>query len=325
MQIFDIMKPINPIEYLSGPEYIAWRRDAVLIELLRQVDIRNTTLFIAAQYANMYNTVWKDTPALIHKFYSTHQRELSLFIKMKLDRVVNRLLEAASKFCSNMSYLNNVELDAATASCIDNTLRELENRSNIVDLNNTLLTTVDDLLAGKPVVTTSILSELEVLESVIRGNKEKYKLYGQQGWRSKPRTSLPLLINKICTILADVVRNVRYKSSDVCYNYKEWASLLSIVYMLYMSPIFYREMVHIGDSTYLRNEGEYESNPYLNLFTSFTPEEAICDCGHLKVSIEAYEKTHRGIRERCDNPLVKEYIRAQYSLANHTDTGVRSS
>lgn len=310
MEIFDVMKPANSAVNSRGRiENLTICRDIVLIELLKQVDIRNTTLFIAAQYANMFNTVWKDNPKLIHQYYSTHQRELSLFIKMKLDRVVNRLLDQAATFSKGNRFLNTVLLDAATAASIDNVLNELKTRASNIDLSNELVTTTQDLLNGKPVIKTGIMRELEVFEVAIRGNREAYKADERNSqWRARPASSIPLLISQLYDTLAGIVRSIRYKSADVCYNYKEWATLLSIMYMLYVDPRYYTNFFDAPDENYC---GE---NPYANMFTAFTPEEAICDCGHLGVTVEAYEKTHTKLRERNDNPLVKTYLRLQYAI-----------
>ena len=321
MQLFDVMRPAGPMAGCQDDiAHLSMHRDIVLIELLKQADIRNTTLFIAAQYANMFNTVWKDNPALIHQYFNTHQRELSMFIKMKMDRVVNRLLDQASRFSTNSRFLSTVELDAATAASIDNMLSELKNRANDKDISTALITTTDDLLAGKPVIRTGILTDLEIFEIAIRGNKEAYKANEQNyNWRNHPTTQLPLLITELYNTLTGIVRNVRYKSANVCYNYKEWATLLSIIYMLYTDPHYYRDFT--DEAIWLSNKiptGEgippEERNPYVNMFTGFTPEEAICDCGHLGVTVESYEKTHRGIRERNDNPLVKAYLQLQYAV-----------
>ena len=321
MQLFDVMRPAGPMAGCQDDiAHLSMHRDIVLIELLKQADIRNTTLFIAAQYANMFNTVWKDNPALIHQYFSTHQRELSMFIKMKMDRVVNRLLDQASRFSTNSRFLSTIELDAATAASIDNMLSELKNRANDKDISTALITTTDDLLAGKPVIRTGILTDLEIFEIAIRGNKEAYKANEQNyNWRNHPTTQLPLLITELYNTLTGIVRNVRYKSANVCYNYKEWATLLSIIYMLYTDPHYYRDFT--DEAIWLSDKippGEGippgERNPYVNMFTGFTPEEAICDCGHLGVTGESYEKTHRGIRERNDNPLVKAYLQLQYAV-----------
>lgn len=322
MEFFDVMKPENPAIAANGQiTNQCLVRDIILIELLKQVDIRNTTLFIAAQYANMYNTVWKDNPQLIHQYYSTHQRELSLFIKMKLDRVVNRLLDQASEFVKSNQFLGTVKLDAATTASVDNMLSELQDRANNADLSNALITSVNDLLNGKPYVRTGILRELEVFEIAIRGNREAYKADERNTrWRTKPSSNIPLLITKLYSILTGIVRSIRYKSADVCYNYKEWASLLSIIYMLYTDPCRYTNFFDSPSEICGCYGG---ANPFANMFTAFTPEEAICDCGHLNVTVDAYRKTHNGIRERNDNPLVKSYLRLQYMINGTTkETGV---
>lgn len=291
--------------------YLQWVCDLHLIELLRDADIRHTTPLLAGQYGDAFNTVWKDNVPLVKFFYRTHQRSLSAFIHMKLDKAVNRLIDNIDSLKSNISF-KSVCLDPAVAQSINDVIEALENKGNQLDFKRQLTTNLDDLLAGKPIIRTSILDQIAVLETIVRSafEQDNYRPWTENEYRHNKVVdgdATFVCFDRLANALMTVINSIHDK--DIYINYKEISYVLSILYRLRTPKDDWLHRSGTLDTIYELTTPSIASlmkdYQIVRPFSSLTPEEAICDCGHLEIDPKAYEHSHRG---KIKNELVEHYL-----------------
>ena len=121
-----------------------------LIELLKEVDVSHISDQLANQYGTVFQTAWKDSDRLIHKFTETHKFELMKFIVLKINKVVRKLsditLLTSSEYCptpltpAEVVSINNATECFGNISHYDNlTSRMIHEQLSALDIPETIL------------------------------------------------------------------------------------------------------------------------------------------------------------------------------------------
>ena len=203
-------------------------RCLVLCDVLANADIRRVSPYIAYKYGEKFNTAWKDNPDLIKKFYQLHKPELYAYNSYMLTEMVNHLVS----MLSSLNYHPTIPLDAATANCLDNLVKELNNDADSVELQQVLTTNMQDVLAGKTFIRRPIFSKFELLNQIACANIEIDKDI-RIGCNGLDRHG-PYLFSKLLSdACIKILRNINARIGQTP-TFHAWGVVLGAIYKLHV-------------------------------------------------------------------------------------------
>ena len=284
----------------------------ILCEVLKQADIRRTTPYIAAQYGEEFNTGWKDNKDLIKKFYRTHMPELYAYNIFRLNKILDYLVENIPTVVKQAT----MRLDAAVIDNLNKLTDSLmKSDSSAIDIESSLCTTVDDLLAGKSCIRRPIVNEFELFNKIVQGNMEVNKDI-KISYNGANRYNVYPFSNKLASICLEVMKKIQYRQG-ICPAYKNWGILLEALYGLHVpwewlySNGYGRCYINVKDTTHIE--------PY----ASMELEEVLIDPkSYVKVTYD--DKLYKLSKcahnaNRPDNELVRTYVSIFYTTQDNTE------
>lgn len=201
----------------------------LLCDVLKEADIRRATPYIAYKYGMEFNTAWKDNPELINRFYKTHMPELYAYTAYKLNAILDYLLESIPTLVKQPT----IKVDQAVVDSLDRLTDELTRSTGVaIELENSLCTDIDDLIAGKSCIRRPILQEFELLKQITNCNVEINKdirIY-KNGLR---RYNTYAFSSRLADICLDIMKKIRYRQG-ICPSYANWGTLLGALYRLHV-------------------------------------------------------------------------------------------
>ena len=284
----------------------------LLCDVLKQADIRRATPYIAAQYGEEFSTGWKDNKDLVKKFYKTHMSELYAYNIFRLNKILNYLVENIPTVVKQ----STMRLDAAVIASLNNITDTLtKSDSSAIEIESSLCTTVDDLLAGKPCIRRSIVNEFELLNQIIQGNVEVNKDI-KLGHNGANRYNTYSFSNKLASICLEVMKKIQYRQG-VCPSYKNWGILLEALYGLHV-PWEWLYAQGYGKCYYMPKD-----NTRIEPYSSMELEEVLVDpkaCVKVTYDDDLYKLSkcpHNA--NRPENELVRAYVSMFYTVQDSNE------
>jgi len=283
-------------------------RCLVLCDVLAAADIHNVSPYIACKYGEKFNTAWKDNPDLIKKFFRNHKKELYSYNAFMLNQIVNHLVSMIR--CIN--YRPTISVDAATANCLDNLIKELSNDADVVELQQVLTTNLEDTLENRNTfMRNPIFSKFELLNQIVLTNLEidkDIRIYKNGADRKGPYVFAKLLEDACVKVLKNI--NARMGQLPV---FHAWGTVLGAIYKLHVNDGW---LYINGHGRYYREPTRHELEPYCHMRL----EDVLVDPTE-NVEVVPDERLFKIMQcDRCamqpNHDLVKRYVNLFYHVKN---------
>lgn len=326
MKLFKLLKMENKymLEYFTNMQQkenflcaSTMQRALILCKVLQQADIRRVTPYIAAQYGEEFGTGWKDNKDLVMKFYKTHMHELYAYNAYRLNKILEYLVENIRVVTKQ----STIRVDAAVIENLNNLTDTLmQNNGAAIEIESSLCTTIDDLLAGKSCIRRPIVNEFELLNTLVQNNVEinkdhKLTKFGENRYDTYNFT------NKLTSICLDIMKKIQLRQG-ICPAYKNWGILLEALYSIHVPWEW------LYEQGYCKLFNNHHKCDRIEPYSSMELEEVLIDPksnANVVYDDKLYKLskcTHNA--NRPDNELVCAYVNEFYRIQNITENSITS-
>lgn len=280
----------------------------ILCDVLKEADVRRATPYIAYRYGDEFKTGWYKNHHLVKKFYRTHMPELYAYIAYKLGKILEYLVENIPTLVKQPT----IKVDQAVIESLDRITNELtRSDSAAIELEGTLTSSIDDIIAGKPCIRRPVLQDFELLNQIVQGNVEINK-DSRISRNGLTRYNTYAFSSKLASICLDVMKKIQNKQG-VCPSYHNWGILLGALYKLH-APWEWLYEHGYGKFYYAGKDLDQRLVPYCNMEL----EEVLVDPKEYVRVIyddDLYKlMSCKHTANRPDNELIRAYVNTFYTI-----------